>query len=119
VTTRQAVYFQQRMPLQKHRLFGFRRSHSLFNPAQPEAELSAVEKKLEAILKHKRIPATDCEAYLRRIDRNHAAACESEGWRKEDGQFVKSLRNYLAPTEERYDVEPARAARKEPARLMA
>ncbi len=84
-----------------------------------DLSLSAVEKKLEAILKHKRIPATDCEAYLRRIDRNHAAACESEGWRKEDGQFVKSLRNYLAPTEERYDVEPARAARKEPARLMA
>jgi hypothetical protein len=81
--------------------------------------VAGVEKKLEAILKHKQIPTTDCEAYLRRIDHNHAAACESDGWRKEDGQFVKSLRNYIAPTEERYDVEPAATARKEPARLMA
>jgi uncharacterized protein YdaU (DUF1376 family) len=81
--------------------------------------VAAVEKKLAAILKHKRIPAAECEAYLRRIGRNHAAACQSEDWQKDGGQFVKSLRNYLAPTEERYDVEPAAAPQCTERRLMA
>jgi hypothetical protein len=78
-----------------------------------------VEKKLSIILKHKRVPAAECESYLLRVDRNHAAMCASDDWRKENGQFAKGLRNYLAPTEERYDIEPAATARKEPARLMA
>jgi hypothetical protein len=81
--------------------------------------VGGVEKKLAAILKHKRIPAAEVDRYLRRIDRNHATACESEAWRKDGGQFVKSLRNYLAPAEERYDLELTAAPRKEPARLMA
>jgi hypothetical protein len=83
-----------------------------------DCSVSYVEKKLAAILKHKRVPAAECEAYLLRIDRNHAAMCASDDWRKENGQFAKGLRNYFAPTEERYDVEPA-PARKEPVRLIA
>jgi hypothetical protein len=79
-----------------------------------------VMKRLEAILKYRCIPAAEAEACLRRIDRNHAAACESEGWRKDGGQFAKGLRNYLSPREGEYDIEPTTAvARKEPVRLMA
>jgi hypothetical protein len=68
--------------------------------------VAGVERMLEAILKHKRTPTAACEAYLRQIDRNHAGVCSSENWQKENGRFVKALRNYLAPTEQRYDFEP-------------
>ena len=84
-----------------------------------DLSIAGVEKKLEAILKHKRVPTAEAEAFLRRIDRIHAAACASEAWRKDGGQYAKGLRNYLAPTEERYDIEPAPPARKEPVRLYA
>jgi hypothetical protein len=84
-----------------------------------DLSVTGVQKKLEAILQHKHIPGADCEAYLHRIDSNHMAACESESWRKEDGQYVKGLRNWLAPTEDRYDFEPAVPARKGPVRLTA
>jgi hypothetical protein len=50
VTTRQAVYFQQRIPVQKTLFFGFGRSHSLFNPAQPEAKLSSVNPAISPIV---------------------------------------------------------------------
>ena len=79
----------------------------------------AVENKLKAILKHKRIPPDDCELYLRQIDRNHASMCASVDWRKNGNEFASSLRNYLAPTEERYDIELSTDSPKEPARLMA
>jgi hypothetical protein len=69
--------------------------------------VAGVEKMLESILKHKRTPTTEREAYLCQIDRNHVGMCSSEKWKKENGQFVNSLRNYLAPTEERYELEPA------------
>jgi hypothetical protein len=81
--------------------------------------VDGVEKKLAAILKYKRIPTSEVETYLRRIDRNHGAACASEMWQKNGGEFVKSLRGWLAPREERYEVEPANPARKEPVRLLA
>jgi hypothetical protein len=68
--------------------------------------VAGVEKMLEAILKHKGTPTAQREAYLCQIDRNHAGRCSSENWQKENGQFVKALRNYLVPTEERYDFEP-------------
>jgi hypothetical protein len=77
-----------------------------------------VERKLAAILKHKHVSPADCEDYLLRIDRNHTGMCNSEAWQQENGRFVPALRNYLATTEERYDVEPT-PARKEPPRLMA
>jgi hypothetical protein len=79
-----------------------------------------VEKKLEAILKHKRLPEEDCGAYLLLIDQNHARKCSSEQWQKDGGEFAKALSNYLAPTMERYDVEPTAPMQKnEPGRLMA
>lgn len=76
-------------------------------------------KKLVAILKHRKIPTAEAESYLRRIDRNHAGACASEQWRKDGGEFAKSLSGWLAPREGRYDREPEMPARKEPVRLMA
>ncbi len=84
-----------------------------------DLSISGVEKALSAILKHKRVLADDCEACLRQIDRNHVACCESEAWRKDTGQFVKSLRGWLAPREERYEIAPDVAARIEPVRLLA
>lgn len=71
-----------------------------------DCSATQVEKKLASILKHKRIPVAESDAYLDRVNRNHAAACLSPGWAKDDGQFAKSLENWLAPTKERYEVEP-------------
>jgi hypothetical protein len=68
---------------------------------------ATVEKKLGTILKYRRVPAAEAEAYLRRIDRNHVAACASEGWTKDGGEFAKGLRGWLSTREELYDVEPA------------
>ncbi len=94
------------------------RIHQRHPGAFGRRDLSAagVERKLASILKHKRIPASDQEAYLERIDRNHAAMCASEGWQKDGGQFAKGLDNWLAPTKERYDVmpEPAGAPTSKP-----
>lgn len=85
-----------------------------------DCSLSTVEKKLEAILKHKRLPEEKCAAYLLQIDRNHAGLCASAEWQKDNSQFARALENYLAPTKERYDVEPTASARRtEPGRLMA
>jgi hypothetical protein len=81
--------------------------------------IEGIAKKLEAVLKHKHVPAAEAEAYLRRIDRNHAAACNSETWCKDGGLYAKGLRNYLAPTEERYEIEHTAPQRREPVRLMA
>lgn len=69
--------------------------------------IGVVEKRLEAILKHKRIAVSEAAVYLRRIDANHTAACQSDAWRKDGGQYARSLQNYLVPKEERYDVEPS------------
>ena len=72
--------------------------------------VSSVERKLAAILKLRCIPHGEQEAYLDQIDRNHAAMCASETWQKDGGQFVKALKNWLAPTEEHYNVAPTSAA---------
>lgn len=68
-----------------------------------------VVKALTGILKYKRIPANEQEAYLEQIDRNHAAMYASEDWLKDGGQFAKALKNWLAPMEERYDIAPSAA----------
>jgi hypothetical protein len=83
-----------------------------------DASVGCVATKLASILKHKRTPADECEAYLRRIDRIHEAMCASDEWCKDDGRFAKSLRNFLAPTEEFYDVEPESDPAGKPRRLM-
>jgi hypothetical protein len=75
-----------------------------------DCSAAQVEKHLAAILKHQHIPVVDQAAYLEQIDRNHAAMCASESWQKEGGQFAKGLENWLAPTKERYLVEPPPAA---------
>jgi hypothetical protein len=59
--------------------------------------VAGVQQKPAAILKHKRIPASDQEAYLKQIDRNYAAMCASEGWRKDGGQFAKGLETLSQP----------------------
>jgi hypothetical protein len=82
-----------------------------------DCSVGRVEKQLAAILKFKRVADGDAEACLVRIDRIHAAACESETWQREEGKYVNGLKNYLAPTEERYDVEAE--PRKQPVRLWA
>jgi hypothetical protein len=82
-------------------------------------DVEGVIKKLEAILKHNRIPTAEAEAYLRRIDRNHTAACKSEEWQKDDGRWARGLRNYLSPRDGEYNIEPTTVARQEPVRLMA
>jgi hypothetical protein len=68
-----------------------------------DCSVKRVETKLAAILKHKRVPVGDREAYLTTIDRSHAAMCASEAWLIDGAQYAKSLENWLAPTMERYD----------------
>ncbi len=97
------------------------RIHERHPSAFGRRDLSAagVERKLAAILKQKSIPANEQEDYIEQIDRNHAALCASEGWRKEGGEFAKGLENWLAPSKERYTVAPAVPQHSETTRLMA
>jgi hypothetical protein len=74
-----------------------------------DCSAAAVEKKLAAILKHQRIPVHGQDAYLERIDRNHSAWCSSTQWQKNNGEFAKSLENWLAPSVGRYLNAPAAA----------
>jgi uncharacterized protein YdaU (DUF1376 family) len=80
---------------------------------------AGVEKQLGAILRYQRVSVAEAEAYLRRIDGNHAAACRSEGWTKSGGEFAKALRGWLAPREERYLVESTAPVQQATVRLMA
>ena len=84
-----------------------------------DCSAAQVEKRLAAaIVRHRStIPA---EELLNRIDRNHAAWCASDAWRKDDGQFAKGLENWLAPTKDRYLIEPppAATAQNEPPRMV-
>jgi hypothetical protein len=74
---------------------------------------------LVKILKHHRIHPDEQPGYLEKINAFHEGWCASEAWTKDGGQYAKGLRNYLVPTEGRYDVEPETMSRKAPVRLMA
>jgi hypothetical protein len=75
-----------------------------------------VGKKLEAILKYKHIPVADRVDYLLRVEANHASMCATGQWQRDGGEFAKALTNYLAPTQERYDIE-ATAAKSDTERI--
>jgi hypothetical protein len=75
-----------------------------------------IRKRLRAILEYQRVPVNERESYVEGIDRRHAGWCATEAWTKDNGQFAKGLENWLAPTKERYLVEPpAQPIRKGPA----
>ena len=76
--------------------------------------VGGVVKKLEAIAKHKKLSGVDRIAEWENINANHANACRSEQWRKNDGEFAKSLVNWLAPTVERYEADSAPAPKPQP-----
>jgi hypothetical protein len=82
-------------------------------------DVAGTEKRLVAILRHQHVPTVECEAYLQRVDRNHVAACQSEKWCKNGGEFVKNLRGWLNPSEGLYLSEPPKVAQAVPPRLMA
>jgi hypothetical protein len=50
------------------------------NHERRDCSAKRVAKLLESILRHRRIPAAEQEAYMERIDRNHAGMCASETW---------------------------------------
>lgn len=94
--------------------------HARHPTARRDCGVGMVERQLTAILKHKRVPSDQRDAYLQRIDANHAGMCSSEQWTKDGGLYAKALSNYLAPTKERYDVEVNGTATIAPTtRLMA
>ena len=76
--------------------------------------VGGVVKKLEAIAKHKKLSGVDRVAEWENINAKHADACRSEQWRKNDGEFAKSLVNWLAPTVERYEADSAPAPKPQP-----
>lgn len=82
------------------------RIHARHPRARRDIGVEQVGKKLAAIVKHRRVPIQEQEAFLEQLDRTHAATCASEAWSKDGGQFAKSLENWLAPTKERYLAEP-------------
>jgi hypothetical protein len=86
---------------------GAAKIHARHPKVRRDIGVEQVGKKLAEILKHKRVPATEQEAYLRQIDLNHAALCASDAWQKEGGQYAKGLENWLAPSKERYDAAPS------------
>jgi hypothetical protein len=94
--------------------------HARHPSVRLDCNVDKVEKKLSAILKHKHVPNDQRDVYLRRIDANHACMCSTEQWTKDGGAYAKGLTNWLAPTEERYNVEVnGTAAVASTTRLMA
>jgi uncharacterized protein YdaU (DUF1376 family) len=78
-----------------------------------------VQGALQKILKYKHVPQQEHEAFLERINRNHAAMC-ADGLR-DGGQYVCSLKNYMAVTEERYEIErpdPVKASNELPRLIL-
>jgi hypothetical protein len=59
---------------------------------------------------------SEYEALAERIDKSHRERCDSFDWTKDEGHYVKSLENWLAPTKRRWDVVPAKPP--EPFRRM-
>jgi hypothetical protein len=96
------------------------RIHSRHPKVRRDIGVAQVERKLTAILRHQLVPVHEREAYLERIDRNHAALCASEAWQKDSGQFAKGLENWLAPTNERYlcGPPPSTVGPDEPPRML-
>jgi hypothetical protein len=87
------------------------------HPPQRRCGGSEIRKKLHAIIKrHSRLGK---ERALATVDKNHAAQCKSEQWSKSGGEFAKGLGNWLAPTEDRYLVEPDAKSRDSPQSLGA
>jgi len=93
--------------------------HARHPQARRDCGVTVVRKKLKAILKHMPTPAAEGVQYLESIDQMHMRMCASEQWTKDGGVFAKGLENWLAPTMERYEAEPAKPARTEPVRLLA
>jgi hypothetical protein len=54
----------------------------------------------------KKFPANQKLSILKEIDDNHLAWCNSDQWKKQDGEFSKALSNWLAPTEGRWNTRP-------------
>lgn len=73
---------------------------------------SASEKRIADLLKQciRRVSVHERIAMLDTIDEIHALWCATDGWIQDDGQYAKSIENYLAPTKERYLQRPPQSA---------
>lgn len=78
--------------------------HTRHPQARRDCSAAAVEAKLRAIIKRHCPKGSQTEKIdlLNQTDWNHAARCSSFDWQKDDGEFAKSLENWLAPTMDRY-----------------
>ncbi len=66
-----------------------------------------VAKALTTILRsHKHAGVLQVPGQVAEINRVHAAWCATEDWQKDDGEYAKSLDNWLAPTKGRYEAAP-------------
>lgn len=79
--------------------------HGRHPAVRRDCGVAAIQKSLQAILRHREISKHQLQSYLARLDRNHAAWCATEQWKKDGGQYAKGLENWLAPTHERYEAE--------------
>jgi len=77
------------------------------HPAKRSCGPKEIRNHLEAILR--KVKPAERLGLLSRIDENHRLHCETEQWRKDDGEFAKGLVNWLAPSKERF-LEPPPAA---------
>lgn len=75
------------------------------HPAIRRCGLGEARSQLKAILS--KYPISERIDRLVQIDRNHAAWCATEEWRKDGGKYAKGLNNWLAPTKGRWDLRPA------------
>lgn len=78
--------------------------HSRHPHARRDIGVGGVRGKLLTIAK--KHPKAERITLVEKINRVHAAWCDTNGWRKDDGQWAKGLENWLAPTMGRYLNEP-------------
>jgi hypothetical protein len=70
-----------------------------------------VRETLKKILKHKKVPRSEQESYLEKLNARHAAMCVE--WLRDGGQYAYALKNYLAVTEARYEIDPPECEKRE------
>jgi hypothetical protein len=81
--------------------------HMEHPPPRRDIGKGQVKTRLKEILRHKHLSGAEAIGYLDELGERHSRWCGSDQWAKNGGEYAKGLNNWLAPTIERYEQEPA------------
>jgi DNA-binding MarR family transcriptional regulator len=70
-----------------------------------DISLGKVERRITEILRYRELAGEPALAYLGALADRHGGWCRCRQWREQDGRFAKALSGWLAPKEERYEID--------------